>query len=346
MRGVYEYPAGSEVWYIHYFAAGKRHREKVGRKSDAIKLYQIRKADATAGRKLPELRNSRALTLSELIDDVLEYVADHKDRRNYISKAEIIRAALGSTPAADLKPQELGRWLKTNTKTAATHNRYKAFFSLCYRLGNENEKVDVNPAKNVRLRKEGDGRQRYFSHEEYQRLLKAVLDRFPEHTAELIVAVHTGMRLSEQYSCTWSQVFLDKREIRLHETKNGSSRKVQLNADAAEAIKSLQGPGQRPKDPVFPREGPTFDTRSWFQPCLKDAEIEGAVWHTARHTFCSWLAEAGATAHEIMSAAGHKTLSVSARYTHLNPKHTQSVVDRISSEVTQKSLRPLRDTSH
>jgi hypothetical protein len=38
MRGVYEYPAGSEVWYIHYFAAGKRHREKVGRKSDAINL--------------------------------------------------------------------------------------------------------------------------------------------------------------------------------------------------------------------------------------------------------------------------------------------------------------------
>jgi hypothetical protein len=72
---------------------------KVGRKSDAIKLYQIRKADATAGRKLPELRNSRALTVSELIDDVLEYVADHKDRLNYISKAEIVRAALGSTPA-------------------------------------------------------------------------------------------------------------------------------------------------------------------------------------------------------------------------------------------------------
>src|SRR3954447_24086218 len=87
----------------------------VGRKSDAIKLYQIRKADATAGRKLPELRNGRALTVGELIDDVLEYVADHKDRRNYISKAEIVRAALGSTPAANLKPQELGRWLKANT---------------------------------------------------------------------------------------------------------------------------------------------------------------------------------------------------------------------------------------
>jgi hypothetical protein len=61
MRGVYENPEGSGIWWIHYYAAGKRHREKVGRKSDAMKLYQSRKADATAGRKLPELRDSKVL---------------------------------------------------------------------------------------------------------------------------------------------------------------------------------------------------------------------------------------------------------------------------------------------
>jgi hypothetical protein len=69
MRGVFENPEGSGIWWIHYYAAGKRHREKVGRKSDAIKLYQSRKADAVAGRKLPELRNSKVVTLAELIDD-------------------------------------------------------------------------------------------------------------------------------------------------------------------------------------------------------------------------------------------------------------------------------------
>jgi len=123
-------------------------------------LYGKRKEDARAGRKLPELRSTRFVSVSELIDDVLEYVADHKDKRSYISKAEIVRAALGSTKPADLKPQELSRWLKANTKTPATHNRYKAFVSLCYRLGNEHEKVDVNPAKKVRPRRpEGEGRQ-------------------------------------------------------------------------------------------------------------------------------------------------------------------------------------------
>src|SRR5258707_6108148 len=62
-RGVYENPVGSGIWWIHYYAAGKRHREKVGRKSDAIKIYHTRKADAAAGRKLPELRHSKVLSL-------------------------------------------------------------------------------------------------------------------------------------------------------------------------------------------------------------------------------------------------------------------------------------------
>src|ERR1035438_3477849 len=78
-RGVYEHPSGSEVWWIHYYADGQRHREKVGRKSAAIALYQTRKADATAGRKLPTLRNTRGVTVSDLIDLALEATANHKD---------------------------------------------------------------------------------------------------------------------------------------------------------------------------------------------------------------------------------------------------------------------------
>jgi hypothetical protein len=144
MRGIYEHPTGSGIWWIHYYAAGNRHREKVGRKSDAIKLYQSRKADAVAGRKLPELRNSKVVTVSELIDDALEFVAHHKDNRNYKSKAVIVREALGSQHAAEVTPQELERWLREHCKTAATANRYKAFVSLCYREGVRNGKVSVN----------------------------------------------------------------------------------------------------------------------------------------------------------------------------------------------------------
>src|SRR3984885_8942051 len=192
MRGIYEYPVDSGIWWIHYYAGGKRHREKVGRKSDAIKLYQSRKADAAAGRKLPELRNSKVLTLSDLIDDALEFTAHHKDQRGYKSKGEIVREALGSGPAAELTPQELERWLRARCKTAATANRYKAFISLCYREGIRNGKVSINPARLVRQRKEGTGRLRFLSLEEYDRLDRVIATRFPEHLAGHVVSVHTG----------------------------------------------------------------------------------------------------------------------------------------------------------
>ncbi len=284
-----------------------------------------------AGRKLPELRNCKVVTVGELLDDALEFVANHKDSRNYKSKAAIVREDMGSRHAAEVTPQELERWLREHCKTAATANRYKAFISLCYREGVRNGKVAVNPARLVRQRKEGGGRLRFLSREEYDQLREVITKRFPEHLAEFVVSVHTGMRLGEQYSCTWSQVHPDRRTIELTRTKNGSARTVHLNSDAVTAIESLRRPILRAGDPVFPRQGKSFDTRSWFHPCLEDAGITGYVWHSNRHTFCSWLAMAGASIKEIQEAAGHKSIIMPARYSHLSPAHRLSVVARIAS---------------
>ena len=91
-------------------AGEKRRREKAGRKSDAIELYQSRKADAVAGHKLPELRNSKVAAVGELIDDALEFVANHKDNRNYNSKAGIVREVMGSRSAVEVTLQEMDSW--------------------------------------------------------------------------------------------------------------------------------------------------------------------------------------------------------------------------------------------
>ena len=336
VRGIFEHPGGSGVWWIHYYAEGKRHREKVGRKSDAIKLYQTRKADTTAGRKLPALRNTKAVTVADLVDLALEATQGHKDKRNYISKAGIIREAMGTRPAAEVSPQEIERWLRSHCKSAATANRYKAFVSLCYRQGERNGKVSGNPARLVQQQKESVGRIRFLTREEYNRVCDAIRKRFPDHLPEFVVSVNTGMRLTEQYSCTWSQVDLSRRAIDLTETKNGTKRTIHLNADALAAIQSVRQKGQKAGDRVFPRFGTEdrFDTRSWLQPCLTEAEIVGYVWHSNRHTFCSWLAMAGATIKEIQELAGHKTITMSARYAHLSADHKLSVIDRIAATGT------------
>jgi hypothetical protein len=56
----------------------------------------------------------------------------------------------------------------------------------------------------------------------------------------------------------------------------------------------------------------------------------GYVWHSNRHTFCSWLAIAGVPLKTIQELAGHKTIAITAQYAHLCPDHKQSEVEKIS----------------
>ena len=87
IRGIFERPLGSGCWWINYYAAGKQHREKAGRKSDAIALYQKRKADARRKLKLPELVPGKVVTFAHLSAMAVAHAEAHlQTARDYKSK--------------------------------------------------------------------------------------------------------------------------------------------------------------------------------------------------------------------------------------------------------------------
>lgn len=56
VRGVFERPKGSDVWWIRYVGSdGKLHREKIGRRSTAVAAYQKRQTEKREGRLFPEM---------------------------------------------------------------------------------------------------------------------------------------------------------------------------------------------------------------------------------------------------------------------------------------------------
>src|SRR5262249_2254092 len=56
-RGIFERPRGSGIWWVCYFDEhGRRHREKVGPKRLAEKVYQKRKTEIAEHRFFPERR--------------------------------------------------------------------------------------------------------------------------------------------------------------------------------------------------------------------------------------------------------------------------------------------------
>ena len=351
-RGVFERPPGSGVWWIVYYARGKRHREKVGRRSDAVDLYKIRKADALRHRKLPELRPGAAVTLGELMADAVAYAEAHLNTHSdYRAKERILSDPFGSRPAAEIMPQEFDHWLNNHCKTPATFNRYRAFLSLCYRMGGENGKVDKNPARMFRPHREDNARERFLTHEEFAELLKIVREEFPAQAPSLIVAAYSAMRWSEQFSIKWSQVDFKRLMILGVCTKSTNRAKVRrrnvpLNSVSVRALKEQQiidGKFIGPKDTVFPKNGPYSDWDWWLKPALAKAKIENVVWHTLRHTCLSWAAMSGATMKEIQELGGHLTISQAARYMHLSPSHTSNASERMAQwqpKVSQQLEQP------
>ena len=146
VKGVYEHPAGSGVWWINYYAQGQRHRENAGRRSDAIALYEKRKADSRRKLKLPELVPGNVVTFAHLSTMAVEHAQTHlKTSRDYVTRDEILSKPFGARRADSITPQEIDQWLTKHCGTNATANRYRSYISLAYRLGMVNGKCESQP---------------------------------------------------------------------------------------------------------------------------------------------------------------------------------------------------------
>ena len=331
VRGVYEKPKGSDIWWIHYYEHGRRRRERVGTHGNAVKLYQKRKTQILTGDKLPELQRRR-VTLGDLIDDAIAYAREHnRSFKDYEEKGELLRPAFGNRTADDVKPEEIAAWIRKRDVGPATFNRYRSFLSLCYREGMRMGKVSSNPARLLKQKREPQGRKRFLSHNEFEKLRGAITD--PVRRAAFEVSVFTGMRLSEQFKLPWKLVDLERREIYLPDwfTKNGCDRTVPLNSIALAAIELMHTTRTKRAALVFPRKfaGKAAVQPRWFAKCALSVEIEDYTWHNNRHTFCSWHAMAGTPLKTIQELAGHKTISITARYAHLAPSHIAAEQERI-----------------
>ncbi len=328
LRGIYEDHKGSNIWWIQYFdAQHKRHREKAGRREAAINLLAIRRSAKLEGRKLPSPR--QAILFRTLCADALEHSRAEnaaKSTHELELKIEAFLPVFGDRVAEEITKQEIVRWLTENTETRkwkpSSCNRWQAAFSLIFRVGIDNEKIAKNPAAGIKRKTENNDKVRFLSDDEERALLKETDPKFRPH---LLLSIHTGIRMSEQYSLKWAQVDFERRQLYLLKTKNGNPRDVPLNGTALAALGELRAASK--VDSVFPNaESP----RGWFLSAVERAELKDYTWHCNRHTFASRLVMAGVDLHTVGELLGHRTAQMTKRYAHLSVNHKQAAVERIS----------------
>lgn len=243
IRGIFERVKGSGIWWVRWTdSAGHKRREKAGTFSAAKKLLAKRHTQKLEGAKLPENLRSKTVTFSELCEDALAYSqSENSAKQTYELRLRIsqLLVEFGSRPVESIKKNDIVGWLAEQAEArdwaASSRNRWQATFSLIFRVGIDNEKIERNPAARIRRKTEGGGRVRFLSDEEEVHLRATIGRRFKEFLPHFLLSIHTGMRMSEQYGLQWGQVDLERRQIHLLKTKNGDPRTIPLNSVALSA---------------------------------------------------------------------------------------------------------------
>lgn len=197
--------------------------------------------------------------------------------------------------------------------------------------------LPFNPVLNIRRPAPGPGRNRRLTEDEETRLLAAV-DKHSNPMLRWIVriALETGMRSSEIATLRRSQVDLQRRIVRLLDTKNTQPRTIPLTIEAVQQFGEALNNPIRPIDTdlIFfgepgkdGRRRPYNFNKVWLD-IKRTVGCADFRFHDLRHEAVSRFVEAGLSDQEVSAISGHKSMQMLKRYTHLRAEDLVGKLDK------------------
>jgi integrase len=346
---------GTHSYRARVRKGGYEESNSFQRRRDAEIWARQLEADIESGEALPAVESKRH-TLAEAIGryerEKVDELKSAKDVKRLIAwwKARLgnkklfdLSAPVISKAKSDLALGILADGDSGEPRGPATVNRYlSALSAVLTEAQKEWHWINSNPVLSVSKKKEPEGRKRYLSDEERERLV-AACEQSGTSELPLIVwlAITTGARQGEIMGLRWPQVNLREQTVQFVHTKNGEARAVGLVEPALSLLKK-RGKARanvstlHEGDLVFPSStdpNKPLEMRKAFNKALKVAKIKNFRFHDLRHTAASYLAMSGATLPEIAGVLGHKTLQVVQRYAHLSKPHTVAVTKRMAAKI-------------
>lgn len=199
----------------------------------------------------------------------------------------------------------------------------------------------LDHAPTVPMYRPGLDEPRWLTPEEFELLCKELPPHL-ELAARLAVA--TLLRMRAMLGLTWDRIDLQTKRAwvpRRHQ-KAGRTFGLPLSSEAVRVLKELRKLNPEGRH-VFQWNGEPIDDCNTlaFQEALARAGIEGANWHTLRHTGASWAVQAGVTLPELMVLGDWKDYRSVLRYAHLAPSHAARAAERVAqwAHTVKKSPR-------
>jgi integrase len=343
-RGLFEKVPGSGMWWIRYSDSKSRyHREFIGGYTAAKDKLAERKAEkrkgiepAIRGAVKPKVEVVAPLLFGDLIAAALTHSARENDSTHthelelkFAKFGELAKKPAAAVTKADVQDR-LDELADDNEWTGSTFNRYLAALSLVFRVAIENDKLEINPVTKITRQQETGSRLRFLNREEEEKLTATIGSRNPEYLPVFLLALHVGMRLSEQlrakvgdFDAATGMLLVNQKKVK----KAPGIRFVPLSPVAVDAYNALAGKRPKGSPLCLNLDGnPLSEVRYWFDVAMEKAGIEDFTWHCLRHCFASRLVMAGVPLAVVSKYLGHSTIQQTMKYSHLQPDNAALAV--------------------
>ncbi len=198
------------------------------------------------------------------------------------------------------------------------------------------EGLEVNPAYELKNIKDDNKIERYLTPDQTVALMAAVRaseNKMLQHIVPFLI--YTGARKREALDARWADIDWLQSSWRIPKTKSGKIRHVPLSAGATAVLEKLRPwPLVRRLDSDYifsnPRTGLPFVSiyYSW-DTARKQAGVPELRIHDLRHSFASFLVNAGRSLYEVQELLGHADIRTTSRYAHLKRDRLMEAVQVI-----------------
>lgn len=327
---------GGKTYYLRYRDAHSRQRQYRIGDSKSISLDQARKVALKLRGQIalgidPTAEKSTRRSVPTFADFIeqryLPFVKGYK--RSWKTDESLLRnhllPALGKRHLDEISKTDIvsihhGR--RAAGAALGSANRLlimlRYIFNLAVRW--ETPGVTVNPTKDVGLFENPNKMERYLSQAEAQRLYETVCESENTMLQFIIpMLILTGARKREVLDAQWQDFNLLLRQWRIPVTKAGKPRYVPLSDGVLQLLAAVPHNGDCPW--VFPNPQTRRPYVSFF--CSWDtarakAGLADVRIHDLRHSFASFLVNAGRSLYEVQKILGHTQVKTTQRYAHLS----------------------------
>ncbi len=200
-----------------------------------------------------------------------------------------------------------------------------------------------NPAQHVRKPSVNNQRMRFLTRDEVESLLSELKNTGNGQLHDItLLAAFTGMRAGEIFALEWPDIDYDGLSIFVRNPKNRQGRIVFMTARVRAMLArrfTADNEGYVFKD----RNGGMIDRISnSFMKTIDRLRLNArakdrrdkVVFDTLRHTYASWLVEAGVDLYTVKTLMGHSTLAMTERYAHLSQSTLRQAVEKLDQAAT------------